>query len=101
MVLFGKKTENTFNLDVASPASLYVAFAVALSAFDSRFMCEWTDSNNCIYLQEFRTIKQMTLNLGSNQNKVAIISIKVLFWYNCLGDDFCFVVIFNAHCQIA
>lgn len=40
VVLFGKRDEKRFNLDVAGPASPYLAFAIALSSFDTRFMCE-------------------------------------------------------------
>lgn len=40
LVLFGKVNDNKFNLDMAHPLSPLVAFAVALSSFDSRIMCE-------------------------------------------------------------
>lgn len=39
VILFGKVNENKFNFDVSSRISIYVAFAVALSSFDSRLMC--------------------------------------------------------------
>lgn len=39
-VLFGKKDENDFTLEVSDPISPYLAFCVALSAFDSKLICE-------------------------------------------------------------
>ncbi len=36
MIQFGRVDENTFNLDVAHPFSLFQAFAVCLSSFDFR-----------------------------------------------------------------
>jgi tubby-related protein 1 len=40
VVLFGKVNDNKFNFDVSSRISAYIAFALALSSFDSRLMCE-------------------------------------------------------------
>jgi len=39
-MIFGKVTDSKFNLDMAYPISPIIAFAVALSSFDSRIMCE-------------------------------------------------------------
>lgn len=39
-MIFGKVNESKFNLDMAHPISPVIAFAVALSSFDSRIMCE-------------------------------------------------------------
>jgi hypothetical protein len=40
IVLFGKVTDSKFNLDMSHPISPLVAFAVSLSSFDTRIMCE-------------------------------------------------------------
>lgn len=40
VVLFGKVNDNKFNFDISSRISTYIAFALALSSFDSRLMCE-------------------------------------------------------------
>ena len=40
VIVFGKVNENKFNFDISSRISAYIAFAVALSSFDSRLMCE-------------------------------------------------------------
>lgn len=40
LVIFGKITDNKFNMDVSYPITPYIAFGVALSSFDSRIMCE-------------------------------------------------------------
>ena len=39
VIVFGKVNENKFNFDISSRISAYIAFAVALSSFDSRLMC--------------------------------------------------------------
>lgn len=39
-MLFGKVNESKFNLDIMQPMSTYLAFAIALTSFDSRIMCE-------------------------------------------------------------
>ena len=40
VLMFGKVTESKFNIDMSPPLSPYIAFAVALSSFDTRIMCE-------------------------------------------------------------
>jgi Tub family len=40
LVIFGKITENRFNMDVSYPISPYIAFTIALTSFDSRIMME-------------------------------------------------------------
>ena len=40
VIVFGKLNENKFNFDVSSRISTYIAFAIALSSFDSRLMSE-------------------------------------------------------------
>lgn len=40
VLLFGKVNENKFTIDVSSRISVFIGFAVALSSFDSRLMCE-------------------------------------------------------------
>ena len=40
VVLFGKVNDSKFNFDMGHPISPLIAFAVALSSFDSRIMCE-------------------------------------------------------------
>ena len=39
-LLFGRVNELKFNVDVYSNLSTFLGFAIALSSFDSRFMCE-------------------------------------------------------------
>jgi len=38
-MLFGRVSDVKFNVDVYSNLSPFVAFAIALSSFDSRLMC--------------------------------------------------------------
>ena len=38
-MMFGRKDKDEFVLDISDKISPYVAFAVVLSAFDSRIMC--------------------------------------------------------------
>ena len=40
LLIFGKITESRFNMDVSYPLSPYIAFAIALTSFDSRIMIE-------------------------------------------------------------
>jgi hypothetical protein len=39
-MVFGRREKNEFTLEVADKISPIIAFAVALSAFDTRIMCE-------------------------------------------------------------
>jgi hypothetical protein len=37
-MLFGKQTDNNFNLDASSGLSPFIAFAVAIASFDNRLI---------------------------------------------------------------
>ena len=40
LIQFGRVAKHTFNLDIQYPLSIFQAFGVALSSFDSKIACE-------------------------------------------------------------
>lgn len=38
-MLFGRVSDEKFNVDIYSNISTFIGFAIALSSFDSRLMC--------------------------------------------------------------
>jgi len=41
VMMFGKQAEHRFSIEVKDKLSPLVAFGIALSTFDSKFLCEW------------------------------------------------------------
>ena len=40
-VLFGKESQDIFNMDVHFPFSIFQAFCICVSSFDTKLLCEW------------------------------------------------------------
>lgn len=65
VLLFGKASDSKFNMDISGPLSPMIGFAIALSSFDSRIMCEWelgdyrVDPNTSNYYMIIGQSKQM------------------------------------------
>lgn len=61
-MLFGKVSENVFNMDVALPLSPFIAFGVALASFDEKFFCEWSNKEREIHFLSIILYKLMILH---------------------------------------
>ena len=60
-MLMGKMSKHVFSMDVHYPMSLFQAFAICLSSFDSKLLCEWWSWDQKKY-----AIIQYVMNINFN-----------------------------------